>query len=431
MQDCQPPTARALVYARENGLPQGKCIFIMAIAILGMHRSGTSMVAGLLKLCGLALGDDEDLVPATDDNRKGHWEHKEFVRLNTAMLALAGGAAEDPPMLPEGWFEQIELEPLRDQAKRSVVRIFGERTDWGWKDPRTALTVPFWRTVVPGLRFVICIRNPLDSAASLAKRNQVTQRKAMALWQHYNEAALRNTRPEERIVVFYEDFFQDVRRALMPLLDYLDLPHPPEGSHQEHAIREFVDAGLRHHRHTLDDVVESPDAFIVTKLLYCGLRLHPDEIDTIFRAPAPDEHTVRGWGTQEHAIIEAQTAYVAQRAREIADLRTWTAKQHEALEWHASQAAEHEKEITAVRAWAAEQRGTIAAQVLQIAGLGQELADLQRWATQQNETIASQNAEIAKLQDWANELQRGLAWRAEQVSGLESELAATRKSVTK
>lgn len=363
----------------------------MPVAILGMHRSGTSMVARLLNLCGLALGDEAAMVPASDDNRRGHWEHRDLMRLNARVLAEFGGAAEDPPVLPPGWAERPELQPLRAEAHQVVRDLFGERDDWGWKDPRTALTLPFWRPVVGALRCVICIRNPLDSAASLATRNSISPRKALALWQYYTESALLNTQPHERIVVFFEDFFADYRAALAPLLAFLGLPPLEPGSARDAAAAEHVDADLKHHSHTLDDLLADPEVFAVTKLVYAGLLRAPDLVDAVFAHPAIEEHTLRSWGDDAAAVAAAQSAYIAQRAQEIAMLRDWASKQQATIEWHVEQRAALIDELERMKTWAGEQDRVIAAQAAE-----QEKA--RAWADEQRRVIDAQTERISRLE---------------------------------
>ena len=67
------------------------------ICVAGMHRSGTSMVARLLSLCGLYLGPDKELSRGAPDNTEGFWEHPDFVRLNDQLLALVDAGWDLPP----------------------------------------------------------------------------------------------------------------------------------------------------------------------------------------------------------------------------------------------------------------------------------------------------------------------------------------------
>jgi len=71
----------------------------MPVCIAGMHRSGTSMVARLLYLCGLYLGPESELLPPRPDNEEGYWENFYFVKLNEEILARLNGGWDWPPPL--------------------------------------------------------------------------------------------------------------------------------------------------------------------------------------------------------------------------------------------------------------------------------------------------------------------------------------------
>ena len=129
------------------------------ICIAGMHRSGTSMVARLLQACGLFLGREEELGFDTN-NGELHFENIPLVALNDQILSRLGGSWNNPPEFPTGWEEMRQIEALTRQAKK-LIRRLGMQNYWGWKDPRNSLTLPFWRRMVPDLRPVICLRNPL------------------------------------------------------------------------------------------------------------------------------------------------------------------------------------------------------------------------------------------------------------------------------
>jgi hypothetical protein len=147
----------------------------MPLCITGMHRSGTSMVARLLNVCGLDLGPEADLLPPAFDNPAGFWESAGFVRLSDALLRAWGGSWGRPPATagpPPGG--------LRDRALALVGRFAG-RGPWGWKDPRCCLALPFWRGLVPGLRVLVCVRHAAAAARSLAARGDVPYGEALAL----------------------------------------------------------------------------------------------------------------------------------------------------------------------------------------------------------------------------------------------------------
>src|SRR6185503_2312642 len=81
------------------------------ICIAGMHRSGTSMVAGLLQACGLFLGREEEL-GFDSNNGEPHFENVRFVALNDEILSRLGGSWNNPPAFPRGWEEMAEVATL-------------------------------------------------------------------------------------------------------------------------------------------------------------------------------------------------------------------------------------------------------------------------------------------------------------------------------
>jgi hypothetical protein len=321
----------------------------MPVTILGPHRSGTSMITRLLNLCGLFLGTGAELGMTGEQNPKGYWEHIAFVDINQRLLAQFGGTLYDPPVLPPQWWEMAEVQPLVEEARTLTSQSFAGQAQWGWKDPRTTLTVPFWRQVLPDLCFVVTLRNPLDTAASIIDHSQerLSRRKAVALWQHYTELALWNTQPQERILVCYEDFLPDPRPALAPVLQFLGLPAIVPGSARDLALQGFVDAALKHHQHTDAEVLASPDVFLGTRLLYAGLRQQPEATAALFARPALEEGTARAWGPDEPAVIQAQQAQIGAlsvdvewQSLHIAELDDWVRRQGEGLDWLTQQLEE-------------------------------------------------------------------------------------------
>src|SRR5215213_10338134 len=95
------------------------------VAIVGMHRSGTSMVAKLLQQAGLNLGDEADLMPPADENPEGFYEHLQFVKLNDAVLNVAGAGWDCPPAAGFNW-DDAAIDSFRARARRLAAPL-GER----------------------------------------------------------------------------------------------------------------------------------------------------------------------------------------------------------------------------------------------------------------------------------------------------------------
>ncbi|MEE9465328.1 MAG: tetratricopeptide repeat protein [Candidatus Neomarinimicrobiota bacterium] len=191
------------------------------VCIAGMHRSGTSLVVRLLNLCGLYLGPEEQLLPPGEGNPHGFWENGEMDAITEELLAtLADGWDFLLPPFPDGWETGSALEPLRVRAQRQV-KVLSQQRPCGWKDPRASLALPFWKTVLPDLRVVICLRHPAEVNASLKKRVGSSDSYNYNLWLRYYQRCLATTTEGERIFTHYDMYFIDPGRELRRLTDWL------------------------------------------------------------------------------------------------------------------------------------------------------------------------------------------------------------------
>jgi hypothetical protein len=237
------------------------------ICIIGMHRSGTSMIASLLSLCGLDLGRDDQLIGPDDGNPLGHFEHAGFHRINETLLKYLGGSWDDPPELNPGWENDSSLSHLAAEAKQ-LVGTFAETPLWGWKEPRSTLLLPFWKSVIPRLRFVICVRSPLDVARSLEKRDGMPISAGVFLWNRYLRTAISDTDGCPRILTFYEDFFGDPFPEINRVAGFCGLS-PGENVTP---LYDAVSPALRHHASEMTELFKANMIPAQYKLFYLCLR---------------------------------------------------------------------------------------------------------------------------------------------------------------
>jgi hypothetical protein len=231
------------------------------ICIIGGHRSGTSMVAGLLNQCGLNLGPEERLLGPNAGNAMGHFEHTGFLEIDDALLKHFGGSWDNPPRLKSGWEQDPTLGELIDRAKR-LSETFSASAAWGWKEPRSTLLLAFWQRLIPNLRYVICIRNPMEVTRSLAERNGISIPAAAQLWSQYTRAAIRNTEGQPRILTFYEDYFRK------PLDKFCGLDRVEDPSR----VQVIISRELRHQTSGTAELLNDASVPLEYKLLYLGLR---------------------------------------------------------------------------------------------------------------------------------------------------------------
>lgn len=176
----------------------------MKLFVVGMHRSGTSVLVRLLEGLGFFAGREEDFHPPTEHDPQGHREHVQFWQVNEAALAAAGRAWDDP------WpFDGLGLaEPALDQPAADALAAFDGHRHWVAKDPRFCLTLPLWRRHVEA----VCLhvhRDPLAVARSLAARGNLPVFGGIALWEAYQRAAILGSAGFPRLFVSYADFTAD------------------------------------------------------------------------------------------------------------------------------------------------------------------------------------------------------------------------------
>lgn len=229
------------------------------------------MVAQLLHESGLFLGSADQLLGGNAGNQEGHFEHLGFFQINEALLRRFGASWEVPPELKPGWERDPSLEELRAEA-RALVETFSGKAPWGWKEPRTTLLLPFWKSLVPSLRFVICVRSPLDVAKSLAKRDKLTVERGVILWRRYTRAAIKNTDGCPRLFAFYDDFFANPAVETDRLFRFCGLPRSEAAS----ALDSIIRGDLRHHRSELAELLKDRSVPTEYKLIYLGLRALQD-----------------------------------------------------------------------------------------------------------------------------------------------------------
>ncbi|MGL5082748.1 MAG: sulfotransferase [Microcoleaceae cyanobacterium] len=153
-------------------------------AITGMHRSGTSLVTGILQSAGLHVG--QELIEANEWNAKGYFENVEFVEFHKDVLG-------SQKISEDGWTLQENIgveEQHRDQAEQ-IVAEHSMFSLWGWKDPRTTLFLNFWANLLPEANFLLIYRAPWEVVDSLYRRADEPFQKepelAVKLWLHYNQ----------------------------------------------------------------------------------------------------------------------------------------------------------------------------------------------------------------------------------------------------
>ena len=189
------------------------------VIILGMHRSGTSCLAGALREAGLYLGKVNEKAP---HNAKGNQENRALMVLHDQVLTANGGSWDAPPR-SSTWSTKLAA------ARDVLIKSYPVDRLWGFKDPRAMIVLEGWLDVLPAARCVATLRHPLAVAQSLARRNKFSYEKSLDLWVRYNTKLL-NFQREMNFDVINFDWPADRYRArLIDMAIRLDLVVPKNG----------------------------------------------------------------------------------------------------------------------------------------------------------------------------------------------------------
>lgn len=199
-----------------------------AVLILGMHRSGTSCLAGSLQEAGLYLGEVNTAAP---HNAKGNRENHAIMDLQDDLLRANGGNWDAPPA-------QVIWKTEHRARRDAIIATYPIDRIWGFKDPRTLLTLPGWLEALPSVRFVGTFRHPLAVAASLHARNGLALEKCLTLWTIYNRLLLDYHRQFDFPMVCFDWSPERYRQRLLTITPTLNLIVPTAGfSFFESALR--------------------------------------------------------------------------------------------------------------------------------------------------------------------------------------------------
>lgn len=217
------------------------------LLIAGMHRSGTSPLAGLYALMGADIG--RTVKPAAADNPKGFFENERIVTAHDELFADLGHAWDmDRP--PSGWRQTSAA----SRAKSALKSILAEEFDdagpvWMVKDPRLSLLLPLWLDIARArnrqVRIAIALRHPEEIAGSLQARDGMPFAHGINLTTAYLQALQSALGVEPACAVAYEALLASPGQALNSLNAAAGGIFPAPDASQKAQACAFLTASLR------------------------------------------------------------------------------------------------------------------------------------------------------------------------------------------
>lgn len=222
-----------------------------ALIVLGMHRSGTSAMTGVLNCLGVQLGP-KLYAPHKGINDKGYFEHSDIADLNDeALIALRSSWDDVLPLKQETW-DKAKLDQYTARLKKLICCDFANASVWAVKDPRVCRLLPWWRNVLSDLRvrqhFLFVLRHPLEVTASLGRRDGFSKEKSLVLWIDHNLSAELHTRGERRAVINFNQLLSTPNEQIKRIQTSLQIVFPATNDQTSKCIEDFLSGGLRHHK---------------------------------------------------------------------------------------------------------------------------------------------------------------------------------------
>ncbi|HAE27993.1 MULTISPECIES: sulfotransferase family protein [Hyphomonas] len=427
------------------------------ILVLGMHRSGTSVTIRGVHALGADLGDNL-MKPVADDNEKGFWEDLDFNRINERVLAKANSSWHYLYPLDTALFQRSEFAAERIEAAALLSQKLKKASVFAVKDPRTAVLLPFWQCVMDDLgiepSYLITLRNPLETAESLRKRDGFDRHKGLVLWLKHVYEAIRGTEKAKRLFVSYQNLMADPRGELERIAEAfgLNMPSDESAAFKDYAS-DFLDASLHHNRISAnelrrDEAIPAPIPELYDLVsVWCGF--DPEETATLPEDLCKDVNAYfdgRGDFLEYSDRVETTLASVRKQVKDaelkvkdldtqLTESRAQSARKTEELETLLKQQDEQLQEgqvrLAELEARASHLEGELRKAELASEGLVSQLAAArsdrqmseQRVAASQEE-LAKVNAGIAKLSGERDAMRAEMSDAKAHIDRLKGNLAA-------
>ncbi len=215
----------------------------LQIVILGHHRSGSSALAGLVRLMGAWLGRDEELAPPHINNPKGFMERNDVIDVNTELLHAAGMDIITHSGLNVEWVDEDRLAACREKAASILTELERHGPVWATKDPRLCITLPFWLPLLSNAHVLVPVRHPMDIASSMQRRGDCSIHTALAFWEVQTVCIIRSSQDLPVLLIDHRELMRSPATAARRIADAwgnsLSIP-------DEEKLASWIDPTLAH-----------------------------------------------------------------------------------------------------------------------------------------------------------------------------------------
>jgi hypothetical protein len=237
----------------ENSSPLNRA----AILVLGVARSGTSLLAHLLSVLGAAL--PEQLLGAGQGNPLGHWEPKRLLEINEEILKVIDRTWYDPRPIPNGWFRSSQAYDFQERITREISSLYEDASLILIKEPRICRLAPLYLDALDTLGIqplvILPIRHPAEVIRSMRGRDGGDMRTHELRWLRHLIEAEEASRDCRRVWTSYDSILEDWRTTMNSVAQELGIAWPNDPERVSAEVEKIVCRRHRHFQFTADPVL--------------------------------------------------------------------------------------------------------------------------------------------------------------------------------
>lgn len=251
------------------------------IIVSGIYRSGTSLIAELIRLWGAYAGHEKDIFK----DQYGYMEHFALQKLNDELLKKNSRV----PIPASELIEKAQDAILRERALAALDEMDREAEQngmiaWIWKDPRLPLVIPFWAQVWGDVIYVIPVRHPVETILSAAGMEGISPEDVplsagFIYWHFCMLNVLVFTEASHRkLFMAYDQLIRDPQQECSRLSSFLSKQcglSPESDNGRIHVMASQV-TGSQHHYHAPKSLAEVNTTTREQRALYNFLRVKID-----------------------------------------------------------------------------------------------------------------------------------------------------------
>jgi hypothetical protein len=201
------------------------------VIVFGAERSGTSVVAEMVRRWGAYAGEPDKLRKGDEHNPQGYSEYTPIWDFLVELGDFAEGASWWDASFQEGVKEKAGIPQYREKAQSLIGTMKKQGRPWVWKDPALSFFLPFWREIWRDPVYIIPVRNPYDIAVSWQKFVLPPEQEGslnliagnLLRWQYMMLLVLEHTDDaEDKLFIPFEGLMRDPKTHAKGLSEFLD-----------------------------------------------------------------------------------------------------------------------------------------------------------------------------------------------------------------